>query len=267
MRRNRYRTNLPRVELVEARTLLTTLIALIDTGVNENSINTPYLDMADAYNAVNGSNNVTDIATVGHGTEVSDFIAQEIQSTSTLSGLSPSVEILPIKDWDPTLNGGAGALSSNAIIAGIQYAISKGATVINLSYAGPGVTVNSSGETVTTAIENAEAVNAVTVIAAGNNGDDIGGMQYGNQDIDIEQPDGVYPAVLPHDVPLPNAVTVTSASSSGNLNSTMNYGAVHVNFAVPLPIPNFTYSDYDTSYAAGYASGVIGVLSALHPRV
>ncbi len=123
------------IEVLENRTLPTTLIALIDTGVNPDSINSPYLDMADAYNAVDGSNNVTD--TNGHGTTVADFIAQEIQSTSSLMGVSPSVEIVPIKDWDPTTN----SIPDAAMINGVEYANSLGASVINISSEGQTVPV------------------------------------------------------------------------------------------------------------------------------
>ena len=145
------------IEVLETRTLPTTLIALIDTGLNPSGINPAYrsyLDMSDAYNAVDGSNNVSD--TNGHGTSVAGYIAQEIQIASSVMGVSPSVEILPIKD---DVNG---AIPSNAIINGVEYAISKGASVINLSIEG-GVPVATSqygyikslGENLWTAITDA----------------------------------------------------------------------------------------------------------------
>ncbi len=246
----------PQIDVLENRTLPTTLIALIDTGVNSDSINSAYLDMADAYNAVDGSNNVTD--TAGHGTEVSDFIANEIQSSSSLMGVSPSVKILPIKDWDPTLPGGGG-VSSDAIIAGIQYAISKGASVINLSVESTVREQNTDQnspyyeEDIATAIQNAQASNSVVVIAAGND----------NEDID-QNP--VFPAALADYIPNTNALAVTSASSSGSLNAGVNWGQEDVELAAPLPIPSpFADQSTATSEAAGYVSGVTGVLSALNP--
>jgi hypothetical protein len=96
MRRIRPHVSRPRAELLEERTLLATLIALVDTGVDQDSINQNYLDTAGAYNAVTGLTGMSNVEyTYGHGSLVSDFIAQEIQSTSSLSGQSPSVEILP----------------------------------------------------------------------------------------------------------------------------------------------------------------------------
>ena len=157
MRRKHRRSSRPLVEALEAKTLLTTLIALIDTGVGSDSTNTGYVDWADAYNSVDGSNNVTD--NYGHGTIVSDFIAKEIQSTCSLAGASPSVQILPIKAYDDSL----GSFTGEAIITGIEYAISKHASVINLSMYGNTLAWDSDssspyyGERETTAIQHAQS--------------------------------------------------------------------------------------------------------------
>ncbi len=57
--------------------------------------------------------------------------------------------------------------------------------------------------------------------------------------------------------PVPNAIVATSSDSSGNLYSRADYGVNHVDLAAPVST--------DTSFAAGYVSGAIGVLTALNP--
>ena len=247
------------VEPLEVRTLPTTFIALIDTGVNPDPINSAYLDMADAYNAVDGSNNVADTDPYHHGTEMADYIAKEIQSVSAIMNINPSVEILPIKDWDTN----AGGITWNALIFGIEHAIGKGASVMNFSVEGytmpTGTSYPYNGVTFTQAVTDAESVNSIAVIAAGNNGDQYSnGIQEGNQNIDIETPYPVYPAVTAHDAPtLPNAIVATASDSSGNLSAIANYGVNHVDLAAP--------NTYYTSDAAADVSAIVGVVSALNP--
>ncbi len=134
------------LERLEQRSVPTTLVALIDTGVDETSSgasDSPYYDFTYAYDAENkqtaaqyGNGVVSDNSglTHGHGSTVADFIVQGISNTSGQQGASAaSVKIMPIRD---TFTSGqyTGQLDPNAIIRGIYWAADHGAAVINLSF-------------------------------------------------------------------------------------------------------------------------------------
>jgi len=248
-----------RFEWLESRLELSTLIAQIDTGLNNDATNQGYVDFADAFNAVDGSNNVS--SSNSHGTLVAGYIAREIKSLAALTGRSLDVKILPIKVLEDR-PGQAQGISTDALIDGIYYAISQHVSVINISLAGPGDYLSSSRAShpyvrLSTAIADAAANNILVVAAAGNNGDVIGGMQYGNRNIDIETPYPVHPAVDRVDHLIASMLVATSSDTSGHLFGDSNYGPVHVDLAAPC--------DNQTSYAAGYTSGVAGAVTALRP--
>jgi len=132
------------LERLEQRSVPTTLVALIDTGVDETSSgasDSPYYDFTYAYDAENkqtaaqyGNGVVSDNSglTHGHGSTVADFIVQGISNTSGQQGASAaSVKIMPIRD---TFISGqyTGQLDPNAIIRGIYWAADHGAAVINM---------------------------------------------------------------------------------------------------------------------------------------
>ena len=207
---------------LEERSLLTTLIALVDTGIDLNPSDSsyindsPYYDLAAAYNAYDGSTNVAD--NNGHGTLVANSIVAGIQAAESQPGASAaSVKILPIRDTNPS-----GQLDINSIINGICYAADEGAAVINLSFASTADFVSTSQDTqhpnmaLSQAIRYAESKGSVVVVAAGNNGNVINGVQYGNQNIDIETPFPVEPAAMGYDDGLANEIVTASKDSSAN---------------------------------------------------
>ncbi|MDR3639098.1 MAG: S8 family serine peptidase [Isosphaeraceae bacterium] len=259
---NRRRTLLT-MQGLEERSLLTTLIALVDTGIDLTPSDTsyvndsPYYDLADAYNAYDGSTNVGD--NNGHGTALTDATVAGIKAATSQAGAAgASVKILPIRDTNSS-----GQLDINSIINGICYAADKGAAVINLSFAAANDFVASSQDTLhpnmslSQAIRYAQTKGSVVVVAAGNNGNVIGGHQYGNQDIDIESPFPVEPAAMGYDAGLVNEIVTASFNTTTDaLQTDSNYGPVHVSVATP---------GSETSFAAGYLSGVAGVIAAVRP--
>lgn len=71
-----------------------TLIAILDTGVNEHPELTGRLRLDLAFNALNGSNDVTDgysTASAGHGTPVA------VLAAGATLGVAPQAEVLPVK--------------------------------------------------------------------------------------------------------------------------------------------------------------------------
>jgi hypothetical protein len=130
------------------------LIGVLDTGINlanpEFSGNSRVLS---GYNAADGSSDVTD--TIGHGTHVSGILAAPGDGAG-MFGVAPRATLLPVK----VFSGETAA--SSAINRGIDYAVSRGARVINLSLGAPGPT----GDTALRL--SAAANNTVVVVSAGN---------------------------------------------------------------------------------------------------
>ncbi len=262
-------------ESLECRQLLSTLIAEIDTGVDLNSAaDSPYYDLADGYNAytqqaatANGSN-IADNSLGsghGHGSTVADSIILGIKAAQQQTGASnTSIKIMPIRVTNDS--GSEDGNTFNAVLRGIFYAAYHHASVINISivfeesYDGPGYIPNNPDPSYTNtsptfqqAIAYANSMGAIVVTGAGNN--------HYNIDSTDTQLNGYYPLSLyPTAVIAPNLIVAASTDSSNNLTSVSNYGPVHVDLGAPA-------IQDATSYAAGYISGVSGVVSALSPNL
>lgn len=261
-------------ETLEYRRLLTTLIAEIDTGIDLNSAaDSPYYDIADGYNAytqqpatANGSN-IADNSLGsghGHGSAVADSIVAGIQAAQQQAGAaSTDVKILPIRVTNSSGSEDIG--SFNAVLRGIFYAAYHHASVINISivfeeyYDGAGSVPNNPDPSYTNnsptfqdAIAYAESKGAIVVTGAGND----------HYNIDSTDPslNGYLPFNLyPTSIIAPNLIVAASTDASGNLTSVSNYGPVHVDLGSQA-------NQNATSYAAGYISGVAGVVSRAQPE-
>jgi subtilisin family serine protease len=154
------------------------IIALIDTGID---INHPDL----LTNVVGGINlrageDPSDIDDPhGHGTAVAGVIGATTDNGIGIAGMCWKVNLLPIK----VLGGDELTTTLFEEAAAIDYAVSHGAKVINMSFGGPGT---SSVELA--AIHNAWQKGAILVSSAGNDG------EYGDHET---APDGLnYPAAF-----------------------------------------------------------------------
>src|SRR2546421_2620998 len=96
----------------------------------------------------------------GHGTHVSGLIAALHNNVGT-DGVAPGVKILPVRVLDANGNG-----QDSTVVAGIQWAVSHGAKVINLSLGD--ATDSVFGPALADAVNNAWKAGAICVIAAGN---------------------------------------------------------------------------------------------------
>jgi hypothetical protein len=248
---------------LEPRSLLSTLIALVDSGVDlQSSTDSPYYDFTAAYDAYNqqaavasGNQVVQDTSLAhGHGATVADFIVQAIQQTESHPGAgSADVKILPIR-----VTSSGSSVDRNAVIRGVYWAADHGAAVINLSqnyYSDP--ILNSPGDphdgaSLSQAIAYAQTRGAVVVTGSGNLATDIDRLvvfpPYAN--------DMIYSTAQP--VPS-NLVVAAAVDSSGNLSSVSSWGPAHVDLGAPANAHG------DTSYSAGYTAGVAGVVAALLP--
>ncbi|MSO44596.1 MAG: hypothetical protein EXQ74_04735 [Thermoleophilia bacterium] len=140
-----------------ARPLNRPLVAVLDTGVAPSAAGlTNRIDTQSAKSFVMGGDPLTDPE--GHGTVVSGIIVTVASGTSTV----PGVRILPVQIVSPT-----GETSPRAVAAGIHYAVSRGARIINLSLGGTGFSTIEQD-----AINDAVRAGVLVVAASGNAGTD-----------------------------------------------------------------------------------------------
>lgn len=147
------------VDAVEAWTVTTgggTRVAIVDSGVASDNPDIAPKVVARA----NFSGTATGEDNYGHGTHVAGIVAATANNTIGVAGVCPGCTILDAK----VLND-SGSGSSSAIANGINWAVSNGAKVINMSL---GQRVSS--RTLEAAVNNAWNAGAVIVAAAGNAG-------------------------------------------------------------------------------------------------
>ena len=179
----------------------------------------------------------------GHGTHVAGIIGARGNNDRGIAGLCWSVKIVAVRVLDAD---GRGTWSQE--IAGIDYALSAGAKVINVSFGGP-----TGSELVREAIQQAKSKGVLLVAAAGNDGVN-----------DDATP--VFPAAYPDS----NILSVAATDSKDRLASFSNYGAKTVDLAAPgdRVASTFWHSDYaymsGTSMAAPYVAAAAAMLRKEH---
>jgi len=175
-----------------------------------------------------------------HGTGMAGAIAAH----QRLMGIAPAARILAVQAFSGTTRQSPEA-TTRQILAGLEWAIRKGARVVNMSFAGP------YDPMLQLAMKNAAAKGVVLIAAAGNLG---------------PKSPPLYPAADPHVI----AVTATDE------NDKLFPGAVrgpHLAVAAPgvdvmVPAPEETYQlTTGTSVAAAHVSGVAALLIERHPSV
>jgi pentapeptide MXKDX repeat protein len=175
-----------------------------------------------------------------HGTGMVGAIAAH----SRLLGVAPKAKILAVQAFSADSRQSPEA-TTRQIIAGLEWAIGKGARVINMSFAGP------HDPMLQLAMKNAHAKNVVLIAAAGNAG--------------AKSPP-LYPAADPH------VIAVTATDQNDQLFGQANQGP-HVAVAAPgvdvtVPAPSDAYQvTTGTSVAAAHVSGVAALLVERHPSV
>jgi subtilisin family serine protease len=175
-----------------------------------------------------------------HGTGMSGAIAAH----RTLMGIAPNARILAVRAFSPN-SGKSPQATTRYIIAGLEWAISKGARIINMSFAGP------YDPMLQLAMKNAHDKGVVLIAASGNLGPK-------------SQP--LYPAADPH-------VIAVTATDEGDQLFAQSVRGPHIALAAPgvdvvVPAPNKEYQfTTGTSVAAAEVSGVAALLIARHPEV
>ncbi len=203
-----------------------------------------YVDNVHGINAIRNSGNPSDDS--GHGTHVAGIIGAAANNAGPAVGVSWNVQLMACKSLDSTGNGH----TSDAIEC-IEFAVSKGARILNCSWGG-----RNYSQALYDAIAAARTAGVLVVAAAGNDG-------VNNDRIPV------YPASYNLD----NIISVAALGFNDSLPSFSDYGQTSVDLAAPgvgiyscAADSNFDYKTFDgTSAAAPHVSGVAALLLAQHP--
>ena len=180
-----------------------------------------------------------------HGTWVSGIIGATHDNGIGIAGISWRNKVLPVKIMD-----GNGTGDTADLAAGIDYAVKRGAKVINMSIAGFPFT-----QLVQDAIDRAWASGAVLVAAAGN----------------YRSSSPTFPADFAH------VIGVTATQADDELTNWSNYGS-WVEVAAPGAAVTTTncnpcngWGDYaaisGTSFAAPNVAGVVALMRGRYPTL
>jgi thermitase len=231
------------VDAVEAGTVTTgngIKVAVLDSGVaNDNNDITP--KVVAHKNFTNGE---TGDDNYGHGTHVSGIVAATADNSIGVAGVCPGCTIL-----DGKVLNDSGVGSSSGLANGINWAVSNGAKVINMSL---GVRKS---RTLETAVNNAWSKGVVLVAAAGNGGNQT----------------KIYPGAYP------NVIAVAATDNHDAKASFSTYGASWVDIAAPgvnvySTFPNHTFVlgtkhkrafGYDVGNGTSMSSAIVAAAAAL----
>jgi subtilisin family serine protease len=213
------------------------VVAVVDSGVDMSHPDLVANLLSNGYNFGDGNANPQDY--LGHGTAVAGVIAAAQNNGIGVSGLAPGAKLLPIK----VSVGFDSSFTSDVLALGIDYAVSQGARVINLSLTVPAT------QTVQDAIQRALNQGVVVVAAAGN---DSGAV--------------AFPANMA------GVVAVAATDETANLLSTSNWGP---EITVAAPGSNIYTTDINgmyrsltgTSIAAPVVSAAVADIMSLNPSL
>lgn len=209
------------------------LVAVIDSGID---LAHPDLagDIAGTFDAIG-----TGVAVHVHGTAIAGGIAAH----GKLLGAAPEAQILAVRAFAGT--GRADNGTTFAIMKGLDWAVLRGARVVNMSFAGP------QDPGITRGIAAAYGKNVIMVAAAGNKG--------------ASSPP-LFPAADR------NVIAVTSTDSEDQLPAFANRGP-HVAVAAPgvdlilLAPNNSVQKNSGTSFSAAYVTGTVALMVERRPAL
>jgi hypothetical protein len=224
---------LDKMHLPQAHTLATgdkVLVAVIDSGID---VNHPDLagDIAGTFDAIGKG-----VKVHSHGTAIAGAIAAH----GKLMGAAPAARILAIRAFSGTEDNDG---TTVAVAIGLDWAVSHGARIVNMSFAGP------EDPGIGRAVSAAYARGVVLVAATGNQG---------------ANSKKLYPAADPE------VIAVTATDEHDQMPTFANRGD-YVAVAAPgvdlmLLGPNSTYQmSSGTSFSSAYVSGTAALMIERQP--
>ena len=189
------------------------VVAVIDTGVQYNQedladnmwVNATYTKYG--YDFV-GANDDDPKDENGHGTHVAGTIGAEGNNATGITGVCQKVQIMAVRVLDATGSG-----TTADIVEGINFAVTNGAKVINMSLGG-----SNYDTAYYNAIKNARDNDVVVVVAAGNDG------------LNVETTDN---ESYPCEYDLDNIVCVAALDQNYERADFSNYGSTKVDIGAP----------------------------------
>lgn len=207
-----------------------------------------YVDDVNGINALaapGSSNSGNPYDDDGHGTAVTSIIGSSGDNGIGMTGVAWRVKLMPLRFMDGT---GAGLISDK--IECIDYAIAKGAHIINASSGG-----TSFSQTLFDALKRARDAGIIVVCAAGNDG--------ANSDLSPHYPSNYL---------LENVVAVANTTRTDALSTTSTYspgivelGAPGTSIVTATADPRTFAIVSGTSFSAPFVSGALALVKAKFP--
>ncbi len=175
-----------------------------------------------------------------HGTGM----AGAIVSQSRLTGIAPGARALAVHAFSMSARQSPQATTRN-IIAGLEWALNKGARVVNMSFAGP------HDPMLALALKKASGKGVILIAAVGNQG---------------PKSPPLYPAADPHVIGVTATDETDKLYKGANVGAQVAVAAPGVDVMVPAPAEAYQLTT-GTSVAAAHVSGVAALLIERHPNV
>ena len=219
------------------------IIAVIDTGMDLTHEDLAAKATADGYDWIDLDTTPQDEN--GHGTHVSGICAAETNNGKGVAGVSWYSKILVLRVLDA-----AGYGSDADVTTAINYAVSHGAKVINMSLGSPSYSFAED-----TAVQNAHSAGCVLVAAAGNDYDSTP-----NYPASLDNVIGVA-AVDKHDA----HAAYSNFNSSVDVCAPGGTTAGGTNEIYSTYLPNTYQYDAGTSMATPFVTGLAALLFSKNP--
>lgn len=180
----------------------------------------------------------------GHGTAVAGIIS----SRGALKGVAPQAEIMAVRAFAALNSQQPIASSTFILLRAIEWAVTNGARVLNMSFVGP------KDGAVQAIIEAAQKRNAIVVAAAGNGG---------------SQAPPAYPAAYPGVIAVTAIDALDRRYDHANRGSYISVSAPGVEVLATADGGRYAFLS-GTSFAAAHVSGIVALLlerdASLHPQ-
>jgi serine protease len=242
------------------------VVAILDTGINQELPDFTGVNFVPGRNIVDGNNDTSD--DIGHGTHVAGTIAQATNNAFGTVGMAFGVSIMPVKVIKNDLSS-----NSELITQGIDWAASNGADIINLSIGDPEAVTPEGMEGLHTAIQNAVSMGVTIVAAAGNNNDSVrypaafeevvavGAVDFAGNRTDYSN----YGPEL--DIAAPGGGSPANVVGDGLRDAILQHTVIYV----PLPAVQYGNEDFwflaGTSQAAPHVTALAALLKSARPSL